>query len=227
VPAAADDPGRDGRGQRRRRARACSASCASGGAPGTLDPVGRDRRQRRAVRRHDAAELPLRETAEQRPHTVYAATKVAQEAFALEAFRSDGVRVVARGASTTAGRAGDRFLLPALVAARSRCARAGADARGQPEHRARLPACGRRRARLYCTGRARRAGEAYNVASGEGHSVGDLRAACWRASGVDAPVESDPALVRPADVPALVGDATKLRTATGWRRERHARRHSG
>jgi GDP-D-mannose dehydratase len=34
--------------------------------------------------------------------------------------------------------------------------------------------------------------------------------------GLDAPVESDPALVRAVDVPQLVGDPAKLRAATGW-----------
>ena len=34
--------------------------------------------------------------------------------------------------------------------------------------------------------------------------------------GLDRAVESDPALVRPVDVPALVGDAGKLRAHTGW-----------
>jgi GDP-4-dehydro-6-deoxy-D-mannose reductase len=28
--------------------------------------------------------------------------------------------------------------------------------------------------------------------------------------------EADPELMRPADIPYLVGDAAKLRTATGW-----------
>jgi GDP-4-dehydro-6-deoxy-D-mannose reductase len=35
--------------------------------------------------------------------------------------------------------------------------------------------------------------------------------------GVDAPLATDPALVRPVDVPVLVGDPGKLQRATGWR----------
>jgi GDP-4-dehydro-6-deoxy-D-mannose reductase len=34
--------------------------------------------------------------------------------------------------------------------------------------------------------------------------------------GVDARLESDPALVRPADVPTLVGSPAKLVAHTGW-----------
>ncbi|MGH7668685.1 MAG: NAD-dependent epimerase/dehydratase family protein, partial [Gemmatimonadaceae bacterium] len=45
--------------------------------------------------RHDPSELPLAETAEQRPLTVYAASKAAQEIAALQAFRADGVGVIA------------------------------------------------------------------------------------------------------------------------------------
>src|SRR5207249_4082271 len=60
------------------------------------------------------------------------------------------------------------------------------------------------------------AGEVYNVASGIGTSVGELARRVLARAGLQAAVESDPALVRAADVPALVGDATKLRTATGW-----------
>jgi GDP-D-mannose dehydratase len=33
-------------------------------------------------------------------------------------------------------------------------------------------------------------------------------------------LQPDPALQRPVDVPALVGDASKLRAATGWTPER-------
>jgi GDP-D-mannose dehydratase len=35
-------------------------------------------------------------------------------------------------------------------------------------------------------------------------------------AGVDAPIAVDPELVRPAEVPALVGSAAKLRAETGW-----------
>jgi GDP-4-dehydro-6-deoxy-D-mannose reductase len=60
------------------------------------------------------------------------------------------------------------------------------------------------------------AGEVYNVASGQGTSVGELARRILGRVGREAALESDPALVRPADVPVLVGDATKLRDASGW-----------
>ncbi len=34
--------------------------------------------------------------------------------------------------------------------------------------------------------------------------------------GVNARAEQDAALLRPGDIPVLIGDATKLRAATGW-----------
>jgi GDP-4-dehydro-6-deoxy-D-mannose reductase len=36
---------------------------------------------------------------------------------------------------------------------------------------------------------------------------------------VDVKLETDPALMRPSDTPVLIGDATRLRNATGWRTE--------
>jgi GDP-4-dehydro-6-deoxy-D-mannose reductase len=60
------------------------------------------------------------------------------------------------------------------------------------------------------------AGEAYNVASGRGYSTGEVAGRVLERLGVEAAVESDPGLVRPVDVPALVGDASKLRAASGW-----------
>jgi GDP-4-dehydro-6-deoxy-D-mannose reductase len=59
-------------------------------------------------------------------------------------------------------------------------------------------------------------GEVYNVASGEGIEVGTAAERVLALAGVDAKLQSDPALVRPVDVPTLVGDAAKLRAATGW-----------
>ena len=43
---------------------------------------------------HDPSEMPLPESAEQRPITVYAASKAAQEVIALQMFRATGLRVV-------------------------------------------------------------------------------------------------------------------------------------
>jgi len=55
----------------------------------------------------------------------------------------------------------------------------------------------------------------YNVASGEGRRIGDLLDALLEESGVSCRVETDPARLRPTD--RAVGDASRLRAATGWR----------
>jgi GDP-4-dehydro-6-deoxy-D-mannose reductase len=59
-------------------------------------------------------------------------------------------------------------------------------------------------------------GEAYNVARGEGASLAEVFARLAALIGTAAVPAADPALVRPADIPHLVGDSTKLRRATGW-----------
>ncbi|MFI5246375.1 MAG: NAD-dependent epimerase/dehydratase family protein, partial [Gemmatimonadales bacterium] len=85
-------------------------------AAGTLDPVVLLVGSAEQYGRHDASAMPLGEHAECRPRTFYAATKMAQEEFALEAFRSDGVRVVCTRSFNHSGRGQAKtFLLPALV----------------------------------------------------------------------------------------------------------------
>ena len=60
-------------------------------------------------------------------------------------------------------------------------------------------------------------GQTYNVASGVGLALSQLFRRLAEIVGVDAVAEPDPELVRPADLPYLVGDSAKLRGATGWR----------
>jgi GDP-4-dehydro-6-deoxy-D-mannose reductase len=60
------------------------------------------------------------------------------------------------------------------------------------------------------------AGEAYNVSSGVGHRLADCFEALARLVGIDAVPVVDASLVRPADITALIGDPSKLHTATGW-----------
>ena len=174
--------------------------------------------------RHELTEMPLHEDTEQRPLTLYAASKVAQEVAALQAFRSEGVRVVCTRSFNHSGVGhGPHFLLPSIV---SRALR--------------LPPTGGRlsigngdtvRDYLHVEDVADAyilllekglAGEAYNVCSGEGTSVRALASAVLARLGVSAEIGSDAELARSVDVPVLVGSNSKLRRATGWT-PRHTR----
>jgi GDP-4-dehydro-6-deoxy-D-mannose reductase len=60
------------------------------------------------------------------------------------------------------------------------------------------------------------AGEVYNVCSGKGIRLRDLLRELIEAAGVDVELRVDSDRLRPSDIPALVGDPTRLRDATGW-----------
>jgi GDP-4-dehydro-6-deoxy-D-mannose reductase len=189
---------------------------------GTMDPTVLIVGSAEQYGRHDASELPLAETAEQRPHTVYAATKVAQEALALEAWRSEGVRVIATRSFNHSGPGqAFRFLLPGLVSRARALADRGAAEPGpllvgnQDTVRDFLHVSDVVAAYIALVARGR-PGDVYNVASGTGRSVGALARHVLARFGLAVPVESDPTLVRPVDVPALVGSPAKLQAHTGW-----------
>jgi GDPmannose 4,6-dehydratase len=59
----------------------------------------------------------------------------------------------------------------------------------------------------------------YVVATGQAHSVEEFAAAAFRCVGIDdwsSYVDVDPALLRPVDAPALVGDSTRIRHHLAW-----------
>jgi len=56
-------------------------------------------------------------------------------------------------------------------------------------------------------------GETYNVCSGRGHTIRELLDTLLGHARV---LRVDPTRLRPSDVPALVGDPSRLRSATGW-----------
>jgi GDP-4-dehydro-6-deoxy-D-mannose reductase len=62
-------------------------------------------------------------------------------------------------------------------------------------------------------------GEAYNICSGVGRTIRSLLEEMLRVAGVDARVQVDPARVRPADIPWLVGNPEKL-AHLGWEPKR-------
>jgi GDP-4-dehydro-6-deoxy-D-mannose reductase len=60
-------------------------------------------------------------------------------------------------------------------------------------------------------------GEAYNVCRGEGARLSEIAASLVARARVPIRIEPDPARMRAADVPYLVGDPGKLERDTGWR----------
>jgi GDP-4-dehydro-6-deoxy-D-mannose reductase len=168
--------------------------------------------------RHAPEAMPLDEETEQRPLTLYASSKAAQELAALQVCRGEGVRIVCTRSfnHSGAGQAAS-FVLPSLVAR----------ALALPKSGGRLTVGNGDTVRdflhvedvvnaylsLVETGTP---GEVYNVCSGEGVSIRTLAESVLQRIGVPADISSDPALTRPVDVPVQIGSNAKLRRTTGW-----------
>jgi GDP-4-dehydro-6-deoxy-D-mannose reductase len=153
------------------------------------------------------------------PCSPYAATKAASEIAALEVWRRTGLRVVAvRPFPHTGPGQSPPFVVPALLE-RLRAARR---AKATTVRTGNLSVVRdfldvrdvvRAYAALLLEGEP---GEVYNVARGEGLPLREIFDQLCQLVGVEAEPEVDPALLRQADIPHLVGDATKLRTRCGW-----------
>jgi GDP-4-dehydro-6-deoxy-D-mannose reductase len=168
--------------------------------------------------RHEINAMPLHEGTEQRPLTLYAASKVAQEVAALQAYRSDGVRVICTRSFNHSGVGhGSQFLLPALVGRALRLPPSGGVLEIGNGDTVRDFLHVRDVVDAYLALLAHGAtGEAYNVCSGVGVSVRALAAAVLRRLGTSAEIAANAAFARPVDVPVLVGSNSKLHRATGW-----------
>jgi UDP-glucose 4-epimerase len=167
---------------------------------------------------HLESELPLDESAEQRPLTPYAASKTAQEAAALQVFRSSGGRIICTRSFNHSG-AGQpaEYLLPALVERTRVLQRDGGTtlSLGNDVVRDYLHVTDVAAAYLALVERGRD-GEVYNVCSGTGLTVRQLAADVLLHAGVSAEISTAHSLVRATDIPALVGSPAKLMRDTGW-----------
>lgn len=165
------------------------------------------------------AGAPHPETDPLLPCSPYAASKLGAEVAAHEVARRTGLRVVvARPFPHTGPGQETRYVVPALASRIRMAKRVGAPAintgdlepvrdfldvrdvveayrllleRGQP-------------------------GETYNIAGGQGVALREVLDRLQALVGVRVIAEHEPSLARRADIPHLVGDATKLRDATGW-----------
>jgi GDP-4-dehydro-6-deoxy-D-mannose reductase len=166
-----------------------------------------------------AAARPSHETDPPAPCSPYAASKLGAELAALETAGRTGLRVIVVRPFAQFGPGQDeRFFVPAMVARLATARRVGArvvkvgnlepvrdflDVRDAVEALLALLEQGQ-------------PGEVYNVATGQGIRLLDLFHRIASLVGVNAMPEADPELMRTADIPYLVGDASKLRGAAGW-----------
>jgi len=165
-----------------------------------------------------ASAYPIAENAVLRPLTPYAVAKSSQELIALQAFRATGLHVVCTRSFNHSGVGhGDSYLLPTLVRRVSALPETGGTLTigNGGVIRDYLHVADVVDAYLALLEKGA-AGEVYNVCSGKGSTVKELAERVLNRKGVTADITSEPALLRPIDVPILVGDNSKLRSTTGW-----------
>jgi GDP-4-dehydro-6-deoxy-D-mannose reductase len=170
----------------------------------------------------DPEDLPITEEAPVRPITPYGASKAAADILALQAFLGDGLGTLRVRAFNHTGPGQTSTMLVPGIAARI----AAAERAGSPEISVGSLDVVRDITDVRDVVRAYRLlvergtpGDAYNVCSGRGVSVRAVAEAMLAMS--EAPLELvvDPNLVRPVDVPRLVGRPAKLCATTGWQPE--------
>ncbi len=164
-------------------------------------------------------QLPLSEDSPAAPASPYAASKLAAEVVALQAWR--GYRqpvIVVRPFNHIGPGQSPNFFVPALAQRIVEAQRAGAASlrvgtlttrRDFTDVRDVVAAY-----RLLVTGGS--PGTVYNVCSGRAVAMAEVAQQLLVLAGAELVLETDPKLVRPVDVPVLRGDARRLRDATGW-----------
>ena len=163
---------------------------------------------------------PLREDDPLAPTSPYGLSKLAQEQLGLRGLAEDGVDVIlTRAFNHTGPRQNPAFAAPGM-ARQIALMELGAvdpvmhvgnldaereliDVRDVVRAYALLMECGA-------------SGTIYNVASGAARSIRAVLGALIERSRVPVQVSIDPTRLRPNDTPVLVGDAARLRAATGW-----------
>ncbi len=167
----------------------------------------------------DPSRLPLREDSPTAPLTPYAASKLAAEALVQQAFLAHRQSVITvRPFNHIGPGQTPEFAVPALTKRMVDAERKGADS---------IPV-GNLSARRDFTDvrdvvRAYRMliesgepGTIYNVCSGRDVEIKEIADELLALTGASLEFETDPALMRPVEVPVLRGDPTRLQSATGW-----------
>lgn len=163
---------------------------------------------------------PLTEDSPVAPGSPYAVSKLAQEQLGLRALLEDGIKViVARAFNHTGPRQSPAFAVSGMARQIAQIERgdiAPAIRVGNLEAQRDLTDV-RDTVRAYTLLIERGVpGEIYNVATGVARSMRTVLEALVARSRVPVETVPDPARFRPNDTPIVVGDAGRLRAATGW-----------
>ena len=163
---------------------------------------------------------PIAEDETLRPASPYALSKLAQEQLALKAAAEDGLQViVTRSFNHTGPRQTPSFVAPSIAR------QIAAIERGEMEPVIRVGNLEAQRdlldvrdaVRAYAALiQAGTPGTVYNVASGVGRPVRAVLDALVSRARVPIRIETDAERMRANDIPILIGDASRLRQATGW-----------
>ncbi len=165
------------------------------------------------------ANFPLRETCALNPANPYAASKAAAEMLLLGEMHTFGLDVViARAFNHIGPGQNDRFVVASFAAQLAKIAAGGSPQLFVGNLDAKRDFLDVRDVvRAYVAlARDGKAGEVYNVSSGTARAIREVLRELIIAAHIAVEVRDDPARLRPSDVPLFVGDATKLREATGW-----------
>jgi GDP-4-dehydro-6-deoxy-D-mannose reductase len=170
-----------------------------------------------------ANELPIGEEQPFRPLSPYAVSKATVDLLGYQYWRTFGLRTVRLRLFNHAGpRQAERFVISGLTR------QVAAIEAGQAPARLAVGNLAARRdfvdvrdvARAYWAAATHaQAGEVYNVCTGVARSVGDVVERLLAKARTTIEVVEDPKRLRPAEIPVLQGDPTRLQTATGWRPE--------
>jgi GDP-4-dehydro-6-deoxy-D-mannose reductase len=164
-------------------------------------------------------QLPLDEATPTAPATPYAASKLAAEAVALQAWRGYGQAViVVRPFNHIGPGQSPNFAVPALAKRIVEARRSGATSLRVGTLTTRRDFTDVRDVvvayRLLIEHGV--PGSTYNVCSGRDVAISEVADDLLSLARADLELVTDPDLVRPVDVPVLQGDAGLLRAATGW-----------
>jgi GDP-4-dehydro-6-deoxy-D-mannose reductase len=167
----------------------------------------------------DPSLLPLREGSPTAPLTPYAASKLAAEALVQQAFLAHGQTVITvRPFNHIGPGQTPEFAVPALTKRMVDAERKGASSIAVGNLSARRDFTDVRDVvRAYrMLIESGEPGTTYNVCSGRDVEIKEIADELLALTGASLKFETDPALMRPVEVPVLRGDPTRLQQATGW-----------